>query len=171
MQLWLLAPEQVRSLVFIEPILLALLQDAGEAALYSQSLEPAQQFIALAEAGQRDKAWRQFLALRNGPGTWERLSDDARQRFIDQTDQGVGAFKANQNIRVTLADCRRISATTTVICGGETTAPDRRITEIMQRAIPDCAHETIAGAGHMSPLTHADAAAALIAAHLARASR
>lgn len=170
MQLWLVAPERVRSLVFIEPILLPLLKDAGEDALFSESLEASKEFIKLAAAGREGEAWRRFLELRNGVGAWERLSDDGRQRFLDQTEQGINAFKANQNNPVALRDCHQISVSTTVICGGDTMAPDRRITEIMKDVIPVCAHEVIAGAGHMSPSTHPDVVADLIAGHLARAS-
>jgi pimeloyl-ACP methyl ester carboxylesterase len=46
--------------------------------------------------------------------------------------------------------------------------PARRVTELLAGTLPDAVHAVIAGAGHMSPMTHAATVNAAIAAHLAR---
>ncbi len=56
---------------------------------------------------------------------------------------------------------------TLVVCGGGTTAPERRVTEILCDEIPECRYEVIPDAEHMSPLTHPDEVARLIDQQLA----
>ncbi len=165
-RLWLAVPDLVRSLVFIEPILTPLLPQAGEETLFAEYRAVAEDFMQRAKAGREEEAWRVYLNLRNGDGTWERLSDDARQRFINQTDRVGDAFKSNLSNPTTLADCQGIAVPTMVICGAETTAPERRVTEILRDEIPSCVYEVIPGAEHMSPLTHPAEVAMLIRQHL-----
>jgi pimeloyl-ACP methyl ester carboxylesterase len=165
MRLCLAAPELIRSLVFIEPILTPLLPQAGEEMLFAEYRSFAEAFIRRAEEGHRDEAWRDFLDLRNGEGTWERLSDEARQRFIDQTDRAAVGFKSNLSNPTTLADCRGITVPTLIVCGANTTAPEKRVTEILRDEIPNCVYEVIPDAEHMSPLTHPAMVAKLIRRH------
>jgi pimeloyl-ACP methyl ester carboxylesterase len=56
---------------------------------------------------------------------------------------------------------------TTVVRGEATTAPDRRVAELLRDAIPGCRYATIPGAGHMSPLTHVEELARIVLGHLA----
>ena len=165
-RLLLAAPSRVARLVLIEPNLAGLLKEAGEAALYEEYRDLAETFIADAEAGQSERAWHRFFDYRNGAGSWESLPDRLRGRMLDQTMQTVAAYYSNLNNPTTLDDIRSISQPTLVLCGTATTAPDRRITEILRDTLPDCAYETISGAGHMSPLTHPDEVAAAIRRHL-----
>jgi pimeloyl-ACP methyl ester carboxylesterase len=167
MRLWLMAPDLVRSLVFIEPILTPLLPQVGEDVLFAEYCAVAEDFLQCVGENRNEDAWRGFLNLRNGDGTWERLSDDAKKRFTKGTDQAVDAFKSNLNNPTTLEDCRGVSVSTTIICGANTTAPERRVTEILRDEIPNSAYEIIPEAEHMSPLTHPVEVAMLIRKHLA----
>jgi len=170
MRLWLTAPELVRSLVFIEPILTPLLPQAGEETLFTEYRTFAETFMQRAEKGRSVDAWRGFLNLRNGDGTWEGLSDEARQRFIDQTAQAVDGFKSNLSNPTTLADCQGVAVPTMVVCGGKTTAPEKRVTEILRDEIPNSVYEVLPDAEHMSPLTHPAEVASLIQRHWRTAS-
>jgi pimeloyl-ACP methyl ester carboxylesterase len=69
----------------------------------------------------------------------------------------------------TIAALRPPPAPTLVLCGGNTTAPERRMCEIVAAAAPRAALAVLPGAGHMSPMTHPKEAAARIAAHIANA--
>lgn len=167
MRLWLAVPELVRSLVFIEPILTPLLLQAGEDNLFAEYRAVADDFMKRVTEDRKDEAWRVYLDLRNGDGTWEGMSDDARQRFIDRTDRSIDGFRSNLNNPTTLADCQDISVPTLIVRGADTTAPERRVCEILRDEIPDCAYEVIPEAEHMSPLTHPAEVAALVRRHLA----
>lgn len=164
-RLWLKQPQLIRSLVLIEPIMSWLLKDASDP-LYEDSVGVARAFISHVQAERREQAWQVFLDSRNGAGTWAKLSDKARTRFLAQSDQTVEGFISNLNNHTTLADCRTISVPTMVVYGQETTAPDRRTTELLRDAIPGARYIGIAGAAHMSPFTHAADVARIIQDHL-----
>ncbi len=162
-------PELVRSLVLVEPLLATLLRDAGDP-LFGEYRAMAEGFVGHARAGRHEEAWALFLDYRNGPGTWAGMAEKARARFLGQTAQTVEGFLSNLSNPTTLDDCRRIPVPTTVVCGADTTAPDRRVTELLRDAVPGCRYATIPGAGHMSPLTHPEELARIVLDHLGRAS-
>jgi pimeloyl-ACP methyl ester carboxylesterase len=54
-----------------------------------------------------------------------------------------------------------------VIRGEHAPAPTRLIADTLPSIFPDARHAVVAGAGHMGPITHADAVNALIFAHIA----
>ena len=169
-RLWLAAPERVRSFVFIEPILPSLLREAGEDALYGEYRAVAEGFMNNAAEGCDAEAWRGFLDARNGAGTWDKLSDETRQRFVAGTRQTVDGFISNLNNATTQEECRSIKVPTSILRGADTSAPERRMTEILHDALPASAYEIIPDAGHMSPLTHPAEVAQLIRQHMARAA-
>jgi pimeloyl-ACP methyl ester carboxylesterase len=158
-------PELVRSLVLVEPVIMSLLREANDP-LFGEYRDMAEDFVRHARAGRENDAWALFLDYRNGPGTWVGTPEKAKTRFLGQTAQTVEGFLSNLSNPTTLDDCRRISAPTTIVCGAETTAPDRRVTELLRDAVPGCRHVTIPGAGHMSPLTHPEDLARIVLDHL-----
>ena len=160
-------PQLVRSLVLIEPILMVLLRDAGDP-LFPEYEALATGFIADAAAGRPEAAWAAYLDYRQGAGTWAALSADAKARVAQQTAAGAEALMTNLAHPTRLADCRRITVPTTIIRGEHTTAPDRRVTEVLHEAVPGSHYVTITGAGHMSPVSHPADMAEAIVHHLAR---
>ncbi len=159
-------PALVRRLVLIEPVATTLLQRDGQLAIFEEYRVMAETFMRHARAGEEQAAWRFFIDYRNGAGTWDTLSDDARKRFHAGTVNAVAGLVANLSNPTTLQDCRSIAAPTLIICGQETTEPDRRVTEILHREIPNSEYMVIAGADHMSPMSHPAEIAAAIASHL-----
>lgn len=157
----------VRSLVLIEPVASCLLKDAGDP-LYEESVAVARQFVASVDAGRPEIGWEAFLDNRNRPGTWARLSDAQKQRFLVQSGQTREGFISNLANPTTLADCRRIAVPTTIVLGGESLDTDRRIFALLADTIPDAHRVVIPGAGHMSPLTHPAQVAAIVRDHMAR---
>ena len=158
-------PDLVRSLVLIEPMLTVLLRDAGDP-LFAEYERLAHGFIDLAQAGQDEQAWALFLDYRNGPGAWAGISEKAQARFLAQTKQTAEGFASNLANPTKLDDCRGIALPTTIVCGAETTPPDRRVTELLRDAIPGNRYKSLPGAGHMSPLTHPDDVARVVREHL-----
>lgn len=165
-RLYRACPERVESLVLIEPVLTNLIREAGDPELHKEGFDIAYRFLQLAAAGREEAAWREFIDHHNGPGKWDALSERARDWFLAQTAPTADGFHSNIGNPTTLADCRRITVQTTILCS-ETTAPyNRRVTEILRDEIPGAEWIEIPGAGHMSPLTHPEAVAGLISAHL-----
>lgn len=161
-------PQKARSLMLIEPILNCLLAEARDP-LLGDSERVGRAFVAAIDDGRPEAAWELFIDARNGAGTWARLSERRRSQFVADADRGKAAMLSNLNNRTTFAECRSIGVPTTVVCGAETTAPDRRVTEILRDTIPGVHYEVLAGAAHMSPLTHSLEVAQLVRDHLGRA--
>jgi lipase len=145
-------PEKVRSLLLIEPILTCLLRETGDP-LFEESVRGNRAFVASVEKGDPEAAWELFLDARNGAGTWARLSAERRRVFLAQSSTTCDAALSNLNNRTTLAECRAIRTPMTIACGEKTTATDRRTSEVLRDAT-GARYEIIAGAGHMSPLSH-----------------
>jgi pimeloyl-ACP methyl ester carboxylesterase len=165
-RLWLAMPTLVRSLVLIEPIMMPLLEQVGEQALFGEYQTFAHRFVSLVDADEPEAAMEFFIDHRNGPGTWASTGEESRAKLLAVARQTADAFRSNLNNPTTLSDCRSIAAPTLVICGEETTTPERRVSLILKDAIPGCHYEIVEGAGHMSPFTHPDDVAVLIEAHL-----
>ncbi|MGE0315284.1 MAG: alpha/beta fold hydrolase [Lautropia sp.] len=153
------------SLVLIEPMLAPLLAAAGDAAAFADYKAVADRFLDAVAVGDVERAWSDFVDYRNGAGTWARLSEGRRARFVAGTQGAIGAFRANLANPTSLDDVRAIHVPTTIVCGGMTTTPDRRVTEILHEAMGHSRLEVVPGAEHMSPLTHPDPVAALIRQH------
>jgi lipase len=160
-------PAKVRSLVLVEPILTCLLREAGDP-MFEDSVRVNRFFVAAVDDGRPESAWQEFLDARNGAGTWARLSDRRRAEFLKQSAQAREASLSNLTNRTTLAECRAIGVPLTIVCGGATTPPDRRTSEVLREAVPGARYEIIDEAGHMSPLSHPGEIARIVCAHLAR---
>lgn len=165
-RLFLAEPALVRALVLIEPILTPLLPQAGDHELFDEYERFAHRFIEQTEGGQEELAWESFIDVRNGPGTWRSLPEGSRTKFLGLSRQTADAFKSNLSNPTTLADCRAITVPTLIVCGGQTTAPERRVTEILRDEVPNSRYEVIPDGEHMSPLTHPAEVAQLIEGHL-----
>ncbi len=159
-------PDLLRRLILIEPVLTPLLNQAGQRDVFAEYSELAQHFIDNGRAGRGEDAWWNFIDYRNGAGTWAGLSERARARFLGGTKQIVDTYVSNLADPTTLADIRSIAIPTLVLCGENTTEPDRAVTQILHRKLPVCDYRIVPGAEHMSPLTHPDPVAAAIRAHL-----
>ncbi len=168
LRLALQRPDLVRSLMLIEPMVSWLLKDAGDP-LYEEGISIANTFIASVQAGKPETGWEFFIDGRNGAGTWARMSEESRGRFLAQSERVREGFISNLNHRMSLAECSSIRVPVTVLRGATTTPTDRRISELVHGAIAQSHYEVIPEAGHMSPFTHPLEIARLAREHLARA--
>ena len=159
----------VKTLILIEPILSPLLKLAGEEEAFREYFAMAQAFLSNAATGRSEEAWRGFIDYRNGHGTWAALPAAAKERFVAGTDSAVAGFHSNLNNPTSLDDIRRLQLPTLIMCGEKTTAPDRRVTEILREQVPKCLYIIIPAADHMSPLSHPEFIANAVRDHVASA--
>jgi pimeloyl-ACP methyl ester carboxylesterase len=157
LQLALARPDRVLSLALYEPVAFAVLTDAERAAVDGiGTYNPGTTGI--------DETWLAgFVDWWNGPNSWPRLSDDARNAF-----RSVG-WKLSQEV-VSLAtdrsDYAPITAPTLVLGGSLTPAVERIVVERLATTLPNATSQILPGLGHMGPITHAAQVNALLAAHL-----
>jgi len=159
-------PSWVERLVLIEPIVTLLLKEAGQAEIFAEYLSVAETFLAQAKSGNDRAAWQGFLDYRNGQGTWENMTEKAQARFCAMTEQGISTMSANLINPTTIADCKSIEAQTLIIYGENTTEPDRCVAELLHEIMPNNQIVVLAGAEHMSPLSHPEEVAEAIRNHL-----
>lgn len=166
LRLALQSKDLVKTLILIEPILTPLLKLAGEEEAFREYFDMAQAFLSNAATGRLEEAWRGFIDYRNGRGSWDALPAATKERFVAGTDSTVAGFHSNLSNPTSLDDVRQVQLPTLVMCGEKTTAPDRRVTEILREQMPRCRYTIIPGADHMSPLSHPEFIANAVRNHI-----
>jgi pimeloyl-ACP methyl ester carboxylesterase len=166
----LLCSGPLRSLTLLEPIALSILRHRGEHALARDYEDFARSFIRDVAAGDVEGAWERFLDGNGEPGTWERTPPEARAKFVAMTPAIASGWYANLNHDTAPDDCGAIALPTLLLHGERTKPHFRRITELLAEHIPAARLQVLPGAGHMSPLTHPQAVAEALAAHLDEAT-
>lgn len=158
------APEAVRSLTLIEPVLFAAAPDAVQAA------RDAELAAQLAD-GNTAQAVRSFMAAWGAQGY-----DDLTPAMQEQMRARIGIVAENA---ATLTEDRArllrpggleaIDAPVLLISGTQSPAVIHSIAEALAGRLADVGRATVPGAGHMLPITHPDEVAGLIAVNLDRA--
>ncbi len=156
-------PELVRTLSLVEPQCYLFLRETGDP-LFEVSDSLWKSFCAALERGEPEHGWRQFIDYYSGDGFWDRLRPEVRASFaaVSPIERWAVLF-ANP---MTVDDVRRVQAPTLVLCGENTTAPERRMCEIVAGAAPRATLGMLPAAGHMSPMTHPREVADRIARHI-----
>jgi pimeloyl-ACP methyl ester carboxylesterase len=156
-------PELVRTLSLIEPQCYPLLREIGDP-LFAVSESGWDSFRSAVERGEPERGWRQFIDYYSGDGFWDRLRPEVRASFLAASP--IERWAVLFSSPTTMDDVRRLQVPTLVLCGENTTAPERRMCEIIASAAPRGALAAVPGAGHMSPITHAKEVARRFATHL-----
>ena len=158
-------PELVRTLSLIEPQCYPLLRESGDP-LFEVSASLCDGFCAALERGEPERGWRQFIDYFSGDGFWDRLRPEVRTRFLALSP--IEHWAVLLSSPTTIDDVRRVQVPTLVLCGENTTAPERRMCEIIADASPRATLGMLPAAGHMSPITHPKEVAGRIARHLSK---
>jgi pimeloyl-ACP methyl ester carboxylesterase len=147
-------PRQVASLTLIEPVAFHLLRHADEPDGWREIAALAERHVALVGEGRDAAAAEAFVTYWMGPKAGQQMPDAARDSAVRTAAKVAAEWRlmfAAEDDRDAIAE---IDAPTLLICGGRTRTPARRVVEVLGRALPHTLHHEIAGAGHMSPLTH-----------------
>ena len=160
-------PDLVRRLVIIEPMLLNLLVDAGEADALADLYVMAKGFLHNVEAKGPEVAWKIFLDFRNGDGAWEGYPQKTCDNFLRRTQGHVANLKSNMKNQTPATELATITTPTLAIKTEHATSFDGRMVEILAEAMPDCTLLTLEDTAHMVPLTHPELTAEVILGHIA----
>ena len=159
-------PELVRSLTLIEPPLFAL---ASGTPAHAEYIAEMSGFGAALEVGDRNGAAAMFQAAMNPDAPWESLPERARARLADQIDRIAEERGVTVDDAPGLTVPGRIEALTlpVLMIEGSASPPIvHAVQEALATRLPQARRVLVAGAGHMSPLTHPDGVAGEIAAFL-----
>jgi len=161
-------PHRVRSLTLIEPVAFHLLRHGGahERELFSEVSGVAGAIADAVNSGNHEKGMSRFIDYWGGAGTWNRIQPDKQVALKKQTNKVALDFWATCTEPAKLEEYRQIRLPTLIMRGEHSPAPTQRIAELLTATLPFARLETIDGAGHMGPITHATPFNELIGRHL-----
>ncbi|MFV0383440.1 alpha/beta fold hydrolase, partial [Paracoccus sp. (in: a-proteobacteria)] len=145
------APEAIRSLTLIEPVLFAAARDDEQRALHEQMGE-------LIAAGHSDQAARVFMAIWGAQG-YDDLPPRMQQHMRDRISLIAENSPALSDDRANIlrpGGLESITAPVLIISGQDSPPVVHAIAEALAARLPDVGRASVPGARHMLPITHAD---------------
>jgi len=165
-------PEQLRSLTLIEPVAFHLLcgapEGTAEHGLFREVAALAADVTQSATEGDGRRGMARFIDYWNGAGSWMRLRPEAQSALARQAPRVALDFRAAMTDPTRLRALHGIAVPTLVLRGSLSPSPTRRIAALVAQVLPRARLQTIAGAGHMLPLSHREAVNAAITEQLSR---
>ena len=151
-------PGKVRSLTLIEPSCFHILRDGdGENPnLFREIAGVANGVRAAIASGDYWGGMAGFVDYWNGAGAWDEMHHKAKLKLCQSLAKVALDFHALFEEPVRLADYAGLTVPTLILCGERSPGPSRRIVAMLATAMRHARVERIAGAGHMSPFTHAN---------------
>jgi pimeloyl-ACP methyl ester carboxylesterase len=165
-------PLRIASLTLYEPSAFYLLSGLGAAGADARR-EILGVVRATAEgvvSGDYASAARHFVDYWNGPDAWNALRPDIRAALTRWLPKAPLDFRALLDEPTTLSAYRDFCFSVLVLRGEHAPAPTRVAAEALADAIPSARLVSIAGAGHMGPITHAADVNRHVVAHIAKAA-
>lgn len=163
-------PDRVASLALYEPTLFHLLADiAAGAEAYAEISSLAGAIGRAVLSGDYRGAAQRFVDYWSLPGSWHGLKpgvQDELARWIVKAPLDFRALLEDATPAVAYA---QLTCPVLILKGEHAPDPTRLVAERLAGIFPDSRLVTIDGAGHMGPITHAEAVNREILDHVARA--
>ena len=158
--------ERVRSLVLIEPVAFEFLHMLGEDRLWEEMADVARRHVDLVAEGQSAAAADVFMGYWIGSRDWCGMPDVMRDQIIETMPKIAAEWEIMLTAKERPETFSGMDAPTLLIRGTETREPVSRVLDILLETLPNAHLEEVAGAGHMSPLTHSGDVNRLIMNHI-----
>jgi len=147
------APTRVRALALYEPVILALAGEAGSDVAKAQLARIPTLMAGPVDDGGR--AWVEgFVDWWNGAGFFSRLTEAVQAQNVATALVARRQVEGVGQQTLTRARVATIAVPTLVLTGETSPEAARESAAIAVAAMPNATLRTIAGAGHMGPLTH-----------------
>lgn len=161
--------ERIASLTLYEPSAFYLLKAMGEVgqAAFDEIEAVARRLHAAAAEPNLEGGAEGFVDYWNTPGAYRTMTPKARAAIAASMPKVVLEFEAVFAERLTMSDFAGFRFPVLVIEGDRSPAPTRLIARGLGKCIASAIVKTVAGAGHMGPLTHPDIIAESMARHIA----
>ncbi|MBW2456644.1 MAG: alpha/beta hydrolase [Deltaproteobacteria bacterium] len=109
---------------------------------------------------------QRFIDYWNGPGAWRRLSERQQAVYRSVAQKIYQEVKSSSYDHTPHEFYRPIEAPTLLLSGETSPVDARRACDILAETIPGARRQTVAGAGHMGPLSHGHTVSRLIVEHI-----
>jgi len=160
--------DRVTKLVLCETNPFYLLAQAGRAQAFAEAMALRNCIKEFGARGEWSVAAERFADYWSGPGSWRDMPPERRAAFAEAIKPNFFEWDAVMSETTPAAQwAADLPAATLMICDPDTVLPIREITAILRRACPGWSYESIAGAGHMAPLTRPDRINPIIGSFLA----
>lgn len=158
---------RARAMTLIEPVAFPLLRSAGCEAEWRRIEAVIDAVNARLAAGDRAGAASAYMGFWLGRLSWW-MAPRKLKRNITETVEKVGLeFRSAKDMAAPALDAyRALDVATLLMHGSRTRQPAKAVVQILAGCLPDARVEAIAGAGHMSPISHRDEVYALIREHI-----
>jgi pimeloyl-ACP methyl ester carboxylesterase len=165
------APARVRSLTVYDPVAFGVLRAAEDAeGLRDLARAEGSPLFTDAERGGDDGWFEVFVDYWNGAGAWRALAPAARESFLRVGRKVFHEVCSLMKDRTPASAYAVVDASALLLGGEQSPAAARRVVALLAEALPRARAQTVAGAGHMGPLTHAAIVNEMIAGHITGAS-
>ena len=161
---------RVGKLVLIEPNPFNLLKQEGRSDAFLEVRALRDHVKCFGSLGDWDKVAQRFADYWSGEGSWAAMPEKRKSAFAAALVPNFYEWDAVLSEETTLEQWKRIPAKTLVMSDPETRRPIREIVEILATACPHWSFKTIAGGGHMAPLTRPELVNPLVRQFLDAAS-
>jgi lipase len=155
-------PGRFTGLVLIEPVFFAAAADEPE---YAANERAETALRAAFEAGDMERAAREFFALNGDEAGWSAMSDRMRAQIIGQMPMVAATVPMlhHDDGHVLAPDRLEALRAPVLLLDGANSPPIfGAVTRVLARRLPQARRITVPGAGHMLPITHAERVATLI---------
>ena len=165
------APHLIRSVAAYDPVAFGVLHGAADAeGLADLARAEEAPLFADASRGGSDAWFELFVDYWNGPGSWRAMAAPGRDAFLRVGRKVFLEVDSLMKDRTPASAYAGVTAPALFLTGERSPAAARRTVAILAAAFPRGRAQTVAGAGHMGPISHGAAVNEAIAAHLAAAS-
>lgn len=159
---------RVASLALVEPAAFPVLDASADRAAFAEIEAIASRHIELVAAGDLDACAAHFMGYWIGAETWAAIAPETRARLTATMPKIASEFRLIFRDRERY-DTRRVRVPALLVRGARTTLAARAVVDRLAATLPNADLVAIADAGHMLPVTHAQAVNAAIEAHIAHA--
>jgi len=151
-------PDVFKSMIVHEPPLFGLLNDNPNAQKALESVNQRMDVVlSLIAAGNLEKATEEFMEkIAMGPGSWDKLPDTAKKRFIYNSMTWYDEMKDPQSLQIDLSTLKGFTKPTLLSEGSESPPFFSPVIDKIKKAIPLAKQITIGGAGHVPHMSHPD---------------
>ncbi len=165
-------PARIAGMTLYEPTAFHLLRPLGpDGHIAMEEMQSVATRMAdeLAACDYRAAATR-FVDYWNGPGTWAGMRPESQLELLRYMPKALLEFSALFDESTPISAYGRLTCPVLLMRGALAPMPTALIAHALFSVMPNAAIESLPGAGHMGPLSHADLVSEKIAAHAFRAA-
>lgn len=157
---------RVRSLVLIEPVAFEFLHMLGEDRLWEEMADVARRHVDLVAEDRSAAAADVFMGYWVGSRAWDGMPDAIREQIIQTMPKIAAEWEIMFSAKEGPETFSGLGAPTLLVRGTDTRKPVSKVVDILLNTLPNAHLKEVAGAGHMSPLTHSGDVNRLIMDHI-----